>query len=249
MPLFHLPVFWFGYFDGFKTLSRILLRMQAEQNRSVPLWNGFSTNAAEERIGAIMKARRSTMLSITVASVIVAGISVLFATSSNQMLRSTVHSETYSIVTANSAVYSVDHGKTWISEEEYNSLYLKQDITWWTYTEYKDYLEEQIPRWQNLVGKAKYNDHLEKIGIYTQEEIDQTIAIYKENLEAIKHGAKLSRSIESEGHPDTAVALFIHPSEPSIAYSASAIDQSGKIIDLGTFLTKEEQMKALQKLD
>lgn len=22
MPLFHLPVFWFGYFDGFKTLSR-----------------------------------------------------------------------------------------------------------------------------------------------------------------------------------------------------------------------------------
>ena len=21
MPLFHLPVFWFGYFDGFKTLS------------------------------------------------------------------------------------------------------------------------------------------------------------------------------------------------------------------------------------
>ena len=23
MPLFHLPVFWFGYFDGFKTLSNI----------------------------------------------------------------------------------------------------------------------------------------------------------------------------------------------------------------------------------
>ena len=23
MPLFHLPVFWFGYFDGFKTLSRV----------------------------------------------------------------------------------------------------------------------------------------------------------------------------------------------------------------------------------
>ena len=23
MPLFHLPVFWFGYFDGFKTLSKI----------------------------------------------------------------------------------------------------------------------------------------------------------------------------------------------------------------------------------
>ena len=22
MPLFHLPVFWFGYFDGFKTLSK-----------------------------------------------------------------------------------------------------------------------------------------------------------------------------------------------------------------------------------
>ena len=24
MPLFHLPVFWFGYFDGFKTLSSLL---------------------------------------------------------------------------------------------------------------------------------------------------------------------------------------------------------------------------------
>ena len=26
MPLFHLPVFWFGYFDGFKTLSNNLLK-------------------------------------------------------------------------------------------------------------------------------------------------------------------------------------------------------------------------------
>ena len=25
MPLFHLPVFWFGYFDGFKTLSKLWL--------------------------------------------------------------------------------------------------------------------------------------------------------------------------------------------------------------------------------
>ena len=24
MPLFHLPVFWFGYFDGFKTLSSMI---------------------------------------------------------------------------------------------------------------------------------------------------------------------------------------------------------------------------------
>ena len=24
MPLFHLPVFWFGYFDGFKTLSKLI---------------------------------------------------------------------------------------------------------------------------------------------------------------------------------------------------------------------------------
>ena len=36
MPLFHLPVFWFGYFDGFKTLSSMLYRTfpQFLQNRS-----------------------------------------------------------------------------------------------------------------------------------------------------------------------------------------------------------------------
>ena len=32
MPLFHLPVFWFGYFDGFKTLSRLCTQSRVPRN-------------------------------------------------------------------------------------------------------------------------------------------------------------------------------------------------------------------------
>ena len=32
MPLFHLPVFWFGYFDGFKTLSRLCQQSRVPRN-------------------------------------------------------------------------------------------------------------------------------------------------------------------------------------------------------------------------
>lgn len=34
MPLFHLPVFWFGYFDGFKTLSSETVVPKSEKYRN-----------------------------------------------------------------------------------------------------------------------------------------------------------------------------------------------------------------------
>ena len=38
MPLFHLPVFWFGYFDGFKTLSRLSAKIVCHETPARFLW-------------------------------------------------------------------------------------------------------------------------------------------------------------------------------------------------------------------
>lgn len=44
MPLFHLPVFWFGYFDGFKTLSSSEEMDRIEAALKISLGMNLSSN-------------------------------------------------------------------------------------------------------------------------------------------------------------------------------------------------------------
>lgn len=61
--------------------SLILINMEEKQNGVLPFCNNFSQNAIEERITAIMKMKKVTMLSFTAACLIVGGIVTAFATS------------------------------------------------------------------------------------------------------------------------------------------------------------------------
>jgi len=61
--------------------SLILINMKEKQNGILPFCNNFSKNAIEERITAIMKMKKATMLSFIVACLIVGGLVATFATS------------------------------------------------------------------------------------------------------------------------------------------------------------------------
>ena len=58
-----------------------LIEMEEEKSGLVLLGNNFSKNAIEERIRAIMKIKRTTLLDLGMAVILICGISVLFATS------------------------------------------------------------------------------------------------------------------------------------------------------------------------
>lgn len=62
--------------------SLILINMEEKQSGLLPFCNNFSKNAIEERITAIMKMKKATILSFAAACLIVGGIVTTFVTSS-----------------------------------------------------------------------------------------------------------------------------------------------------------------------
>ena len=58
-----------------------LIGMEERRSRLFPLSNSFSKNATEERIRAIMKIQKKSMIAITVALLMVVGVTTVFATS------------------------------------------------------------------------------------------------------------------------------------------------------------------------
>ena len=145
----------------------------------------------------------------------------------------------------NGTEYSMDNGETWISEEKYNELYPQQDIVYWTYEEYKEYLEEQIPVWQSLIG-AKYKNEKGEWVEWTQETVDQCIVQAKEELEAIKNGALVSRTIDGENNPNFGITINNLNSDVDVAYTTTIMDQKGQEINLGSFPTEEERSTAIR---
>lgn len=61
--------------------SLMLIHMEAKKSGLLPLCNNFSKNAIEERITAIMKTKKTTIFSLLLACLIVAGVAAAFATS------------------------------------------------------------------------------------------------------------------------------------------------------------------------
>lgn len=61
--------------------AHMLIRMEAEQSGLLPFCNGFSKNAIEERITAIMKVKKTSFFAIFTAVILIAGVTAAFATS------------------------------------------------------------------------------------------------------------------------------------------------------------------------
>lgn len=66
-----------------KDYSLMLISMEAKKSGLLPFCNNFSKNAIEERITAIMKIKKNTILSLAAACVIVLGIITVLATSAH----------------------------------------------------------------------------------------------------------------------------------------------------------------------
>ena len=65
------------------TYAHTLISMEEQKIGFMPFCNNFSKNAIEERITAIMKTRKTTVVSLVLAALIVAGTTTVFATSAH----------------------------------------------------------------------------------------------------------------------------------------------------------------------
>ena len=273
--------------------ARVLIRMEAARGGFAPLCNHFGKNAIEERITAIMKTKRITIVSLGLAALLVAGTVTVFATSAKSGTSGTplqpdtdytaagisskgrlwyyagqpvamiyddndsiymdeeaaggcylhvrrdsagavsgvdvltkeqfreladrrmnaASDTTYEESTLMSYVdpadgrtyYSFDGGKTFepLTDAEFEARFPTPDVVWWTYDEYKAWLDNEKVELQSLLGQTG-GDYT-----WTQQKIDETIAPYESILKDIQNGVLYSKTVD--GSDD--VMLSMNPAD------------------------------------
>lgn len=124
-----------------------LIGMAEQRRKFAPLYSGFSKNAAEERITSIMKYKKASMLAITLAVILVAGIASAFAATASDTTNDVIP-ETLS------AAYDEDGNLIYFQalDENGNIVYLdyepeseKGDVQVNGYEDVLDFFSKTIP--------------------------------------------------------------------------------------------------------
>lgn len=112
--------------------------------------------------------------------------------------------------------YSFDGGKTFepLTDAEFEARYPTPVIEWWTYDGYKAWLEQEKVTLQSLIGETGMTGGVEFT--WTQEKVDETIALYESILADIQNGILYSKTVD--GSED--VMLVMNPAD--IAMSTEA---------------------------
>ena len=182
---------------GCKREDYAMALIRLEERRSISTGAAFGRNAVRERIEAIMKFKKTTFAGIIFSACLIAGTTTAFATvnseNSTQEAVSAVEQE---------AVYNTN--RDGIDDV---------DVEWWTYDEYKTWLGQEKQNIAELVkqGASGWTRDRGEF-IWTQEVADETIALYEQNLEDIRNGARISKSVN--GSDD--VMIFESPDRSNI---------------------------------
>ncbi|MCM1150337.1 MAG: M56 family metallopeptidase, partial [Butyricicoccus sp.] len=185
-----------------------LIRMAEAEGKNGPaaFYSGFGKSAVEERITAIMKMKKTSFAALLVAAGLVIGVTTVFATSAATADREELDRRAGAkTVTSEETVmsytdeygqtwYSTDGGKTFVSEEEYNAAHQKTAVEWWTYDEYAAWLENEKIELQAMLGERGWTGSRGEF-VWTQEEIDRTVAMYEAILADIGRGVKVSKTV------------------------------------------------------
>ena len=114
--------------DAKANYARVLIAMEEKKSGLAPLCSSFSKNSIEERITAIMKAKRTTLFSIILASLIIFTAAGMFATSAIASNKNPGENAVESAFTQNQAdpeLYAVYEPFGLTVEEKTGKLYYK----------------------------------------------------------------------------------------------------------------------------
>lgn len=195
-----------------------LLGLEERRGHWSPSGSHFSQNALEERIKAIMKRKHISMTALAAVLVVMAVTTTVFASAAPEG-REDPHKnppetgyvyDHLGMVEDNGVTilskggengekfYSVDDGETWMNEERYQAQYGSWgddwQVEWWTYEDYKAWLEEEKAALQSIIGERAYTSS-DGWFMWDQEKVDEAIAMYESILEDIRNGALYSKTI------------------------------------------------------
>ncbi len=181
-----------------------LLCLEEKRGGAAPLCSGFSINAIEERIKAIMKNKKHSAAALAAAIVLVFSVTVAFATSANGEAGKMSQEE---------------EADTSLVAAECGAVYPASNVEWWTAEEYAAWLENEKLELQGIIGERGWTPSTGWF-TWTKEKVDETIKAYEETLKEIERGVKVSRVVYDEDG-QTALQLIQSYDPQNIAALAS----------------------------
>lgn len=207
-----------------------LISMEEKKSGLTPLYNSFSKNAIEERIRAIMKIKKTSKFAVIISAVLVICVTGGFATSASSLEKKTETAQ--------------ENGETTVALNEVNiredESLSSSDVEWWTAEEYAKWLDEEKEVLQSMIGEKAYTGG-DGWFVWTQEKVDETIALYEDNLQKIKDGMKLSKS------SDDAVGITMAYSPENIEYAKQEAETVTENKDSNENVFSEEQLSEYAK--
>ena len=194
-----------------------LLSMEEERGRRPLSGSYFSANALEERIKGVMRGKQTTLAALLAVLVVMSAATTVFAAGAPAEGTGAVSLAEREVLLGDAsqkeAAYLLPEAGGGLSDEErYHAQYgpwgQNWDVEWWTYEEYKAWLDQEREELRDLIGSRAYTS---SDGWFTwdQGKVDETIALYEEILKDIKNGGLYSREVrDSSGEliPDTALS-------------------------------------------
>ncbi|QOR34863.1 hypothetical protein IMX26_15585 [Clostridium sp. 'deep sea'] len=147
---------------------------------------------------------------------------------------------------------SLDYGETWINEAEYYKDNPLVELEYYSYEEYKAWLEQEKIDLQNIVGEKGWNP-TDGWYTWTQEKINEAISMYEQTLEDIKNGKLVSKPLCVAGDNDCVIAMVgeYWPDKEHIkarsSFACILILNSGKTVEFGPYDTKEALGEEVKK--
>lgn len=207
-----------------------LISMEEKKSGLTPLCNSFSKNAIEERIRAIMKIKKTSKFAVMISAVLVICVTGGFATSASSLEKKTETAQ--------------ENGETTVALNEVNiredESLSSSNVEWWTAEEYAKWLDEEKEVLQSMIGEKAYTGG-DGWFVWTQEKVDETIALYEDNLQKIKDGMKLSKS------SDDAVGITMAYSPENIEYAKQEAETVTENKDSNENVFSEEQLSEYAK--
>ena len=207
-----------------------LISMEEKKSGLTPLCNSFSKNAIEERIRAIMKIKKTSKFAVIISAVLVICVTGGFATSASSLEKKTETAQ--------------ENGETTVALNEVNiredESLSSSEVELWKAQEYAKWLDEEKEGLQSMIGEKAYTGG-EGWFVWTHEKVDETIALYEDNLQKIKDGMKLSKS------SDDAVGITMAYSPENIEYAKQEAETVTENKDSNENVFSEEQLSEYAK--
>jgi len=198
--------------------ARTLLSMEEQRSRWGFSGSHFSQNALEERIRFIMKHKKISVTALAAVLAVMSVTATVFASAapegrakaSGQDAPENGYVYDHFQAVENDVMilskggedgekqYSMDGGKTWLSEERYHAEYgawgSDWQVEWWTAEDYAAWLEEEKQVLQSIIGERGYTSG-EGWFTWDQKRVDEAVALYESILDDIKRGVLYSKTI------------------------------------------------------